>query len=526
MSYTRKIIKLHLTAENPGSYEHYVAELMLPAEEYEIRDAMHKLRAVGREDNVCICVLECSELPKFEELEEGDLEYISIDELNFFAKRLVAMTHEERIVFDAVSRFMLSNNLIDVFKDMKELINCTYGLDSVMIASNIYNDEQLGQFVIDGDLFDEINELPDKAIPLLDRKKVGEQFRMTYGCEYVDGVAVFAGDYESPEIYDGKTLPDSDEADPFVFRLKVGEYPTGGTTETEDDAEWISLPTNIGIARDMAIKHHEPSVESCVCYEFESSIPQIDSEIFRGMLNFDKLNNLAWKYSLLSPAEQIKCKAAFEAEQPKDIAGALNIVKNLNQYEFSALSQNYDQFFREYLLHHLNASFDNEWLDTIAVNREGEELLEKLKASLTEYGVISARGRSLYELVPRRDPEVKELIAQVLTDEKLDVIELLDRQALFSNGRLSPEEIPEGLYAYDLRFDDEQNRFVSIEPKVGANHGGTVLMKELLDFGESGVIFFTEDSSPNFLSEEMTIKEFSETDMDEDKEIQIRGMQL
>ena len=31
----------------------------------------------------------------------------------------------------------------------KELINMTYGLDSVMIAPDIWNDEQLGQFVMD-----------------------------------------------------------------------------------------------------------------------------------------------------------------------------------------------------------------------------------------------------------------------------------------------------------------------------------------------------------------------------------------
>lgn len=106
------------------------------------------------------------------------------------------------------------------------------------------------------------------------------------------------------------------------------------------------------------------------------------------------------------------------------------------------------------------------------------------------------------------------------------MIELLDRKALFSNGRLAPEEILEGLYAYDLRFSDEQNSFVSIEPKVGANHGGTVLMKELLDFGESEAIYFTEDSSPNFLSEEMTAKEFAKADMDENEGLQMGGMQI
>ena len=86
---------------------------------------------------------------------------------------------------------------------------------------------------------------------------------------------------------------------------------------------------------------------------------------------------------------------------------------------------------------------------------------------------------------------------QALTDEKMDVIEVLGRKALFSNGRILPEEIPEGLYAYDLRYSDEEGQFISIEPKVGVNHGGTVLMRELLDFREKGYLsFILEHDNP------------------------------
>lgn len=523
MSYTKEIMRLDLSAERPRNNGYYYTELSLPAEDYEILDAMQKLRAVGREDDVWISVLECGALP---ELENVRLDSPTLDELNFFAKRLASMSEEETSVFDAVIRQVIPKDAEGYLVSMKDLINSTYGLDTVMIASNIYNDEQLGQFVIEGDLDDEINALPDKAIPLLDRKKIGERLRTTYGCEYVNGSAVFVGDYERPEIYDGKTLPEMKETEPFVFRLKIGEYPTGGTTETENDAEWICLPTNTEEAKNIAAKHHEPSIASCVCYEFESAIPQIKFNMFGGMSDFDKLNSLAWQYSLLSPTDQVKYKAVLEAEQPDSISDALEISKNLHLYEFSSKNDDDAQFFIAYLKHHLDTRFDNKWLSALTVNREGEELLNRLGAFITDYGVISARGRSLFELLPYREPEIKEVKSQTMTDEKLDVIELLDRKALFSNGRLMPEEVPEGLYAYDLRFSNEENRFISIESKVGDNHGGTVLLKELLDFGESGCIYFTEDSSPNFLSEEMTIKEFAEADVDENEKMQMGEMQL
>ena len=140
---------------------------------------------------------------------------------------------------------------------------------------------------------------------------------------------------------------------------------------------------------------------------------------------------------------------------------------------------------------------DSEWLDTLFTRNEGERLLKRLGASSTPYGVISARGHSLYVPVSCHEPEVKELKTQALTDEKLDVIEVLGRKALFSNGRILPEEIPEGLYAYDLRYSDEKGQFISIEPKVGVNHGGTVLMRELLDFREKGYLsFILEHDNP------------------------------
>ena len=119
--------------------------------------------------------------------------------------------------------------------------------------------------------------------------------------------------------------------------------------------------------------------------------------------------------------------------------------------------------------------------------------------------------------------KTSELNTTAQTEEELDVIEVLDRRALFSNGRLMPEQIPEGLYAYDLRHSDDGGRFCSIEPKVGVNHGGTVLMRDILDFGENGYIPLNEDTEPNFLGETMTVSEFAEEEA-QDEAMQMGGM--
>ena len=57
--------------------------------------------------------------------------------------------------------------------------------------------------------------------------------------------------------------------------------------------------------------------------------------------------------------------------------------------------------------HHMDSRFDSEWLDMLLPHNKGKELLKRLGASLTDYGVISARGRSLYELVPYREQQTE-----------------------------------------------------------------------------------------------------------------------
>lgn len=245
------------------------------------------------------------------------------------------------------------------------------------------------------------------------------------------------------------------------------------------------------------------------------------------MLEFDTLNKLAAHIAEMSDMVQVTFKAALTAEKPQGIREALDIAEHLQEYELSYYTNAPAAFFKNYLQHYLDTRFDGRWLDMLPAQKEGEQLLGRLGATDTEYGVISARGHSLYEPVLREEPEAKKLKTQALTDEKLDVIEVLGRRALFCNGRLLPEEIPEGLYAYDLRYSDEKGQFISIEPKVGENHGGTILLRELLDFREQGHLSFTDDTSPNFLGYGLTPREFMETGQAEEAEEQtMEGMQL
>lgn len=515
-----KIMQLELSAENLLSDGYYYTFLDLPAEEYEIRDALQKIRSVGRNTYIGINIYDCEILP---ELIERRPDSTNINELNFLAKRLAGMPEEQRHIFCGVAQKIVYNPVDDLVS-IKDLINSTYNLDSVMIASNVGTDEQLGAFIIENDLNEDISAIPEQSRYLLKKRDIGRRQRKSDGGVFIDGHYVVAGDYVLPEIYDGKTLPNEEPpTEWFAFRLQIA------------GDEWINLPTTAEKAAETAHRHQAAAIEDCECTGFESSIPQITESNFRDMEDFDHFNRLAEMMLHMTPSDQVKFKAVLEAGLHlchMNVLGLLDVAEHLDEYELSSVPNDEEQFFREYLRAHMDTKFDARWLSSVIAQSDSQRLLDRLGATATNYGVISARGRSLFETVSYDEPQEKELAAQNITDEKLEVVEVLGQTALFTNGRVTEKGLPDGLYKYDLR-EGESVAFATIEPNVMVNHSGTVLLKAPLDFGDAGCFVFDNDSSPHFLGYYLTPQEFMEIDFTQRddcgesmEETELRGIQL
>ena len=503
MNYNRKIMRLELSAENPVHGGYYYAELLLPAADYEIKDAMQRTRAVGRENTVEVSILECDILP---ELQDIRLDTFSLDELNFLAKRLSFLPNEELPVFYAVTE-QIFNDADENPVSIKDLINCTYGLDTVPVAHNVSNLSELGRFAFENELLSDLEGIPESAVPFLNAEQIGRVQQKNDSGAFEGRLYIPTVHYDRPEIYDGVTLPDEESSD-FAIRLLVSGTPEHIKGDPVDRAIWLNLPMASDILANYAAAFNEADIGDCVYYDFESVIPQITSEMFGSMSDVQAINKLAAEINIMSETEQVKFKAILDAENMASIQDVLNAAQNLWRYEFTAEPDTADTFFKKYIFENTSTEFDSKWLENLLPRNEADKLLGRLGATLTDYGVISARNGRLFKPVPYNEPEVKKIEEQALTEEKLDVIEVLDRRALFSNGRLMPEQIPEGLYAYDLRHSDD---------------GGTVLMRDILDFGESGYIPLDEDTEPNFLGDEMTPSEFAEEEV-QDETLQMGGM--
>lgn len=193
--------------------------------------------------------------------------------------------------------------------------------------------------------------------------------------------------------------------------------------------------------------------------------------------------------------------------------------------------------------------FDTAWSAPIPVLSKLSEMFPKIdihhKWADEDFGqnvgdVMYRNGKIYMDLTPSSRKDCLELASEVweydlsemgyrlnqsgtdyvYTDgDDYELIELLGQEALFTNDRLNPSEVPEGTYLYHFRMTDDGEQFGSVEENVTVNHGGSILTKEPIDLGTSGCIELTEDTSPNFLGRDITISEFLDNTYTLDEDI-------
>ena len=213
--------------------------------------------------------------------------------------------------------------------------------------------------------------------------------------------------YQFPQEYTGATEEQLKFENTIVFALDVAEAPVNDSMENAESAETIYLPIPKSRANEIAKAHDEGCIEDCVYYGFESAIKEIDGQIFGDMQDFDKLNDIAERYVSYSQSDRVKFKAVIESEEPKSLDEIRDIAENLHRYKLSYHADSAEAFAKDYLAHNLPKGFDMNFFKQTNLTQLGKALAERLGASFTEYGVISARDKGLYDIVPCDDEQTE-----------------------------------------------------------------------------------------------------------------------
>ena len=167
----RETLQIEVVAENADRSGVYFTVLDLPAMGGRIWDALQRLRSTATPERPFDVSIRKS--PKLPELAGITLIAPTLPELNFFARRLAFMPDEDILLLKGVFLQRLEAGRYKNGIPMKELINLTYGLDTVMIASNVGDDEALGRFVVENELNEDVNAIPESSLYLLDQAQIG-----------------------------------------------------------------------------------------------------------------------------------------------------------------------------------------------------------------------------------------------------------------------------------------------------------------------------------------------------------------
>ena len=127
-----------------------------------------------------------------------------------------------------------------------------------------------------------------------------------------------------------------------------------------------------------------------------------------------------------------------------------------------------------------------------------------IRQGMSEVQTVSA---TVHEIAHSKLHNQKKI--QIANDEQYQEIELFDKPGLFSNGRIARDNLPEGVYCYDLRGSDyDPGDPVCVEERVVVNHAGSVLLTEPLELAEDGRLMLTEEEGLNFNGGFSTLSQF------------------
>ena len=410
--YNREKTVIELSAANTQQgLPDFYAQLELPADALTIYDTLQKLRAVDRNVGLDIHVINSPFLP---ELTDTVIDGANINELNILAGQLEALYQDDYDALqkmNALFRYNKESGLYDDGVPLSDLINMTFDLDGVNCYKFIDNSEELGSMVVDGEIDERFSDVSDDILNLIDRKKVGlDQMRKDKGIFYEGNYYTTAG-YEIPKVHTSVTQADKLYSNPqAAFRLQIsGRSRIGKYAGIRRE---ITLPVNRAEADKLAQECGEKRIEDCLAVHAETAIPQIRLQTYKGFEDFAKLNAIAKAFMSMSEHQRMTFKAVLQNEKPKTLDDVIDRARNIDAYELETSACAEPDFYKLYLLHHLETRVDPKWLDGIAAGDEEQHLLRQLKAAVTDYGIISSENKPLYRIVPYDSQDEDEEIQQ------------------------------------------------------------------------------------------------------------------
>lgn len=296
-------------------------------------------------------------------------------ELEFLDRHTEGMTEKEKTVFQAAMEIENPQNVI-------ELVNLSCNLDKFALYENAADMESLGEYVLENRKTS--GELAQDA----DYRAVGEQYVKEHaGCFTGLGYVVRTGEALEP-VYNGEYPPDPGYDKSCVIQAwlytpyyAAGHYNAYPLSLPASEERLALAAKNLGVEK---LDERMVRYIHCPVWELEYCMPYS-----RNINEMNRLAGLIDKRGILQDGtSKKKLFAVLEAEMPKDMAEAAEIVKTLNDYNLLPEDVKTAGDYAKYCLERSQTGIGEEFKPFFDYDAYGEYRMKKDGAVLTENGLV------------------------------------------------------------------------------------------------------------------------------------------
>ncbi len=373
----KKIFDIYATKpERP--YNAPTVDISLPAAPYELLDVQERLRAANASEvTVQITYSHTSKYLNLLPIEHGGLY-----EVNALAEKMSSFEDWQQEAFDGLVK-------ADAFKSDKpvpisRLIDFAYSSECCHVLGGITTHKELGEFLVDNELWGDTEEMPEDILAKLDYTAIGRDARLSQGGVFTENSYV---EQHSELVEAHKTLDYTPKIPDYTMLLKVGVVDYDGEMSAPLKLPASSETLNKVLDQIGAGSWRETSFECIDC-----KAPMLKNLIISDT-EIDEVNQLAETLSQMPQKQLTEYKAILAAVEPNDFNSAVHLIERMDEYLVSLQYETLEDIARD----ELNFIADPAPVEVIIPHLDlegyGAALVKGLNAELTDYGMVERQDR-------------------------------------------------------------------------------------------------------------------------------------
>ncbi len=373
----KKIFDIHATKpERP--YNAPTVDISLPAAPYELLDVQERLRAANASEvTVQITYSHTSKYLNLLPIEHGGLY-----EVNALAEKMSSFEDWQQEAFDGLVK-------ADAFKSDKpvpisRLIDFAYSSECCHVLGGITTHKELGEFLVDNELWGDTEEMPEDILAKLDYTAIGRESRLSQGGVFTDNSYV---EQHSELVEAHKTLDYTPKIPDYTMLLKVSASDYDGEMSAPLKLPASSETLNKVLDQIGAGSWQETRFECIDC-----KAPVL-SKLIDNDAGIAEVNQLAETLSQMPQKQLTEYKAILEAVEPSDFDSAVHLIERMDEYLVSLQYETLEDIARD----ELNFIADPAPVEVIIPHLDlegyGAALVKGLNAELTDYGMVERQDR-------------------------------------------------------------------------------------------------------------------------------------